>query len=143
MVPFGAMTVAVVSGHYGLSIWLGVAVALSFGVIVGLVNGILVNKTAVPSLIVTLAACSPCRASCWPDRPHHQIHLGRTDVEGPAKVLFGDFILGGQLQVMVLWWLALTALYIFFVHVSPFGNWIFAMGATRPAPAMPASRLTG
>jgi simple sugar transport system permease protein len=38
MVPFGAMTVAVISGHYGLSIWAGVAVALSFGVLVGLIT---------------------------------------------------------------------------------------------------------
>lgn len=56
MVPFGAMTVAVVSGHYGLSIWAGISVALSFGVVVGLVNGFLVIKTAVPSLIVTLGS---------------------------------------------------------------------------------------
>ena len=36
MVPFGAMTVAVVSGHYGLSIWLGLGVTLIFGALVGL-----------------------------------------------------------------------------------------------------------
>ena len=29
MVPFGAMTVALISGHYGLPIWLGIAVALA------------------------------------------------------------------------------------------------------------------
>ncbi|MBL9050699.1 MAG: ABC transporter permease [Tabrizicola sp.] len=146
MVPFGAMTVAVVTGHYGMSIWLGVAVALSFGVIVGLVNGILVIKTAVPSLIVTLGSLFAVQG----------IVLGLTvlitkstsvalTVEGPAKVLFGDFLLGGQLQVMVIWWLALTALYIFFVHVSPFGNWIFAMGGDKTSArnaGIPTDRLT-
>jgi len=54
MVPFGAMTVAVLSGHYGLPIWAGIAVTLSFGVMIGLINGYMVIKTAVPSLIVTL-----------------------------------------------------------------------------------------
>lgn len=146
MVPFGAMTVSVVSGHYGLPIWLGVAVALSFGVIVGLVNGLLVIKTAVPSLIVTLGSLFAVQG----------IVLGLTvlitkstsvalTVEGPAKALFGDFLFGGQLQVMVLWWLALTALYIFFVHVSPFGNWIFAMGGDKVSArnaGIPTERLT-
>jgi simple sugar transport system permease protein len=146
MVPFGAMTVSVISGHYGMSIWLGVAVALSFGVIVGLVNGFLVIKTAVPSLIVTLGSLFAVQG----------IVLGLTvlitkstsvalTVEGPAKALFGDFLFGGQLQVMVLWWLALTALYIFFVHVSPFGNWIFAMGGDKVSArnaGIPTDRLT-
>lgn len=146
MVPFGAMTVAVVSGHYGLPIWLGVATALSFGVIVGLVNGILVVKTAVPSLIVTLGSLFAVQG----------IVLGLTvlitrstsvalTVEGPAKALFGDFLFGGQLQVMVLWWLALTAVYVFFVHLSPWGNWIFAMGGDRTSArnaGIPTDRMT-
>ncbi len=62
------MTVAVISGHYGLPIWIGVAAALGVGGIVGLVNGILLVKTAVPSLIVTLGslfAVSP-KASTTP-----------------------------------------------------------------------------
>jgi simple sugar transport system permease protein len=132
MVPFGAMTVAVVSGHYGLPIWLGVALALSFGVIVGLVNGYMVIKTAVPSLIVTLGSLFAVQG----------VVLGLTvlitkstsvalTVEGPAKSLFGDFIFGGQVQIMVIWWLAITAIYVFFVHFSRFGNWIFAMGGDK------------
>jgi simple sugar transport system permease protein len=146
MVPFGAMTVSVISGHYGMSIWLGIAVALSFGVIVGLLNGFLVIKTAVPSLIVTLGSLFAVQG----------IVLGLTvlitkstsvalTVEGSAKAVFGDFLFGGQLQVMVLWWLALTALYIFFVHVSPFGNWIFAMGGDKVSArnaGIPTDRLT-
>lgn len=146
MVPFGAMTVAVVSGHYGLSIWAGIFVALSFGVVVGLVNGFLVIKTAVPSLIVTLGSLFAVQG----------IVLGLTvlitrstsvalTTEGPAKAIFGDFVMGGQLQVMVLWWLALTALYVFFVHFSPFGNWIFAMGGDKASArnaGIPTNRLT-
>lgn len=132
MVPFGAMTVAVISGHYGMSIWLGIAVTLAFGITIGLVNGYLVIKTAVPSLIVTLGTLFAVQG----------IVLGLTvlitkstsvalTVEGPAKSIFGDFIFGGQLQVMVIWWLVLTAAYVFFVHMSPKGNWVFAMGGDK------------
>ena len=54
MIPAGAMTVAIVSGHYGAPIIVGMAASLAFGVIVGLINGFLTIRTAVPSLIVTL-----------------------------------------------------------------------------------------
>ena len=132
MVPFGAMTVAVISGHYGMSIWLGIAVALSFGVIVGLINGIMVIRTAVPSLIVTLGSLFAVQG----------IVLGLTVLitkstsvalltEGAAKAIFGDFMFGGQLQAMVGWWFVVTLVYIFFVHFSRFGNWIFAMGGDK------------
>jgi simple sugar transport system permease protein len=146
MVPFGAMTVAVISGHYGLSIWLGIAVTLAFGVTVGLINGYMVIRTAVPSLIVTLGSLFAVQG----------IVLGLTvlitkstsvalSVEGPAKVIFGDFLFGGQLQVMVIWWLALTAAYVFFVHMSPKGNWIFAMGGDKVSArnaGIPTDRMT-
>ncbi|SEM40634.1 simple sugar transport system permease protein [Gemmobacter aquatilis] len=146
MVPFGAMTVSVISGHYGLPIWMGIAAALSFGVIVGLVNGFLVIRTAVPSLIVTLGTLFAVQG----------VVLGLTvlitkstsvalKTEGVAKVMFGDFVLGGQMQVMVLWWLGLTALYVFFVHLSPFGNWVFAMGGDKVSArnaGIPTERLT-
>jgi len=100
MVPFGAMTVAVISGHYGFSIWLGMGAALGFGVIVGLINGILVVRTAVPSLIVTLGSLFAVQG----------IVLGLTVLitkstsvalatDGIAKAMFGDFVLGGQLQL--------------------------------------------
>jgi len=146
MVPFGAMTVAVISGHYGLSIWLGMTAALGFGVIVGLINGIMVVRTAVPSLIVTLGSLFAVQG----------VVLGLTVLitkstsvalatDGAAKALFGDFIFGGQMQVMVIWWLIATALYIFFVHFSRFGNWIFAMGGDKTSArnaGIPTNRMT-
>jgi simple sugar transport system permease protein len=146
MVPFGAMTVAVISGHFGLPIWLGMGVALTFGVLVGLVNGYLVVRTAVPSLIVTLGSLFGVQG----------IVLGMTvlitkstsvalTTEGIAKTLFGDFMLGGQVQTMVGWWLLVTACYIYFVHFSRYGNWIFAMGGDKVSArnaGIPTERMT-
>jgi simple sugar transport system permease protein len=146
MVPFGAMTVAVISGHYGMSIWLGIAVALSFGVVVGLINGVMVVRTAVPSLIVTLGSLFAVQG----------VILGLTvlitkstsvalTTEGLAKTMFGEFMFGGQLQVMVIWWIAATAAYVFFVHFSRHGNWIFAMGGDKVSArnaGIPTDRMT-
>jgi simple sugar transport system permease protein len=146
MVPFGGMTVAIISSTFGMSIWIAIAVTLTFGVIVGLINGYLVNNTAVPSLIVTLGSLFAVQG----------IVLGLTvlitkstsvalKTEGPAKAIFGDFIGGGQLQSIFAWWLAVTAIYIFFVHYSPYGNWLFAMGGDKASArnaGIPTARIT-
>jgi simple sugar transport system permease protein len=152
MVPAGAMVTAVIAGHYQMSIWLAIAATLAFGVTVGLINGLIVVRTAVPSLIVTLATLFAVQG----------ILLGMTvgitksttvrlPAEGLAKNMFGEYVeLGGifppsQLAVVVVWWFLLTALYVFFVHFSPYGNWIFALGGDRNSArnaGIPTSKVT-
>ena len=64
--------------------------------------------------------------------------------DGLAKSIFGDFIFG-QFQVICLWWLAATAVYVFFVHYSHFGNWVFAMGGDKVSArnaVIPTKRMT-
>jgi simple sugar transport system permease protein len=145
MVPAGAMSVAIISGHWGLPIYVGILVTLTFGVLIGLINGLMVVRTAVPSLIVTLGTLFAVQG----------IVLGLSvlvtkstsvalKTEGIAKAIFGDFIFG-QFQVMCVWWLLVTAIYIYFVHFSRYGNWIFAMGGDRVSArnaGIPTERLT-
>jgi simple sugar transport system permease protein len=152
MVPAGGMVTAVVSGHYGLPIWVGIAAALAYGVAIGLINGLLIIRTAVPSLIVTLGTLFAVQGMLL----GMTVYVTRSTnvalkTEGLAKHMFGDFVeLGGvfppgQLAVVVLWWLAFTALYIFFVHYSRYGNWIFAMGGDRTSArnaGIPTNKLT-
>jgi simple sugar transport system permease protein len=152
MVPAGAMLTAVIGGHYGLPVWYGIIATLLFGLVVGLVNGIMVVRTAVPSLIITLGTLFAVQG----------ILLGMTvlvtkstnvaiKAEGASKAMFGDFVqLGGlfppgQLQVIVLWWLLFAAIYVFFIHYSRFGNWIFAMGGDKTSArnaGIPTDRMT-
>jgi simple sugar transport system permease protein len=152
MVPAGAMLTAVIGGHYDLPVWWGIAATLAFGVIVGLVNGLMVVRTAVPSLIITLGSLFAVQG----------ILLGMTVLvtkstnvaiksEGAPKAMFGDFVqLGGlfppgQLQVIVLWWVLFAAAYVFFIHYSRFGNWIFAMGGDKTSArnaGIPTDRMT-
>ncbi|QRM57100.1 ABC transporter permease [Sinorhizobium sp. BG8] len=128
MIPAGSMSIAILSGYYELPIVVGMLGALGFGVLVGLVNGVLAVRTSVPSLIITLgtlvavqglvlagsvlltgAASVPLDAPVW------------------AKTIFGQLI-GGKFQVIILWWLALTVVFGFVLHSTRYGNWIFAMG---------------
>ncbi|HEX8046320.1 ABC transporter permease [Rhizobium sp.] len=145
MIPAGSMIVAVVSGHYGLPIWIGMLCSISFGIIVGLVNGLLVVRTAVPSLIVTLGTLFAVQGLML---GFSVLVTGTTSVAltaAPwAKFVFGQF-LAGSFQVIILWWLAITALFVFFMHYSPYGNWVFAMGGDRISArnaGIPTTRLT-
>lgn len=146
MIPAGAMTTAIISGHYELPIIYGILGALAIGVLVGLFNGLLAVKTSVPTLIITLgtlvamqgivlagsklltgAASVPLRAPDW------------------AKTVFGDFLFGGSHQVVILWWIALAVVFWFVMHQTKYGNWIFAIGGDRESACnagIPVDKIT-
>lgn len=148
MIPAGSMTVAIISGHWELPIWLGIIAALGLGLLVGFVNGTLVNRTGVPSLIITLGTLFAMQGIVL---GLSVIFTGTVSValtpeeSGPvAKALFGQF-LGGTFQVIIIWWLIFAAIYFFFVHMSRYGNWIFAMGGDKESArnaGIPTARLT-
>jgi simple sugar transport system permease protein len=146
MVPAGSMTTAIISGHYGMPIWLAVAAVLLLGIVVGLINGNLVVRTAVPSFIVTLGTLFAMAGFIL---GLSVIITGTTSVaiKAPAiaKAIFGDLYFGKQFQIIIAWWLAAAAAYIFFIHYTKYGNWIFAMGGDREAArnaGVPTSRVT-
>jgi simple sugar transport system permease protein len=146
MIPAGSMTVAIISGHYELPIWMGIIGSLALGIAVGLANGVMVVRTAVPSLIVTLGTLFAMQGLVL---GFSVLFTGTTSVAldaAPwARFLFGQFILGGSFQVLILWWFAITAAFVFFVHYSPYGNWIFAMGGDKVSArnaGIPTDRLT-
>ncbi|WP_306914609.1 ABC transporter permease [Rhizobium mesoamericanum] len=145
MIPAGSMTVAIIAGYYGLPIWMGIGASLALGVVVGLINGFLVVRTNVPSLIVTLGTLFAVAGLVL---GLSVLLTGTTSValKAPelAKFVFGSFV-GNTFQVIIFWWLALTAIYVFFIHFSPFGNWIFAMGGDRISArnaGIPTTKLT-
>lgn len=141
----GALITALVSGYFGLPIILGIASALGFGLLVGLVNGYLVLRTGVPSFIVTLGTLFAVSGLLLGATV---LITGTTSIplQAPpfAKTLFGAHF-GSGFQVLVLWWVAITAAFVFFVHLSRYGNWIFAIGgdsiSARNA-GIPTARIT-
>ena len=145
LIPAGSMTVAIISGHYQLPIIVGIVAALAVGATVGLINGILVVRTAVPSFIVTLGTLF---AMAGLTLGLSVILTGTTSVAlkaGPeAKFLLGQFI-GGAFQVMIVWWIAVAAIWGFILHYTRYGNWILALGGDKVSArnaGIPTERLT-
>ena len=145
VIPAASMTVAVISGYYGLPIIFGVAAALGLGLVVGLVNGLLVVRTEVPSFIVTLGSLF---AVAGLTLGITVLITGSTGVpikaSPVAKAVLGQFV-GGIFQVTIFWWLGAIAIVGFLLHISKYGNWIFALGGDKVSArnaGIPTDRLT-
>jgi simple sugar transport system permease protein len=143
MLPAASMCIGILSGYFGLPIVFGMAITLAFGALVGLINGMVVIRTAVPSLIVTMGTLFAVAGLAL----FLSIALTNTtsvSMTSPAwaKTIFGSFV-GGTFQVMIFWWLGLTALYYFFPSsciCRPGGTGFSRLAATRCPPATQASR---
>lgn len=131
LIPAGSMAVAILSGYYGLPIWVGMAGALGLGALVGLINGLLTVRTSVPSLIITLGTLVAMQGIVLAGSV---LLTGNASVslDAPAwaKFIFGQLI-GGSHQVIILWWFIFAAVVTFVVHKTPLGNWLFAMGGDK------------
>ncbi len=145
MIPAGAMATAIISGYYELPIIFGILGALSIGVIVGFINGMLAIRTTVPSLIITLGTLVVMQGVVL---SASKLLTGEASVAllAPdwAKFLFGQLI-GASHQVIIIWWVAITVVLAFVVHLTRFGNWIFAMGGDRESArntGIPVDRMT-
>lgn len=145
MIPAGSMSIAIVSGYYELPIVVGILVSLGIGVLVGLVNGVLTVRTSVPSLIITLGTLVALQGIVLAGSV---LLTGNASVplDAPAwtKAIFGQLI-AGNYQVIILWWLVLTAIYVFVIQYTRYGNWVFAMGGDKVSArnaGIPTDRLT-
>lgn len=131
VIPASSLTLAVISGHFGLPEPLGIAAALGFGLAVGFVNGYLVLKTQVPSLIVTIGMMFAVMGLTLGFSVLLTGSTSTSIIPGDlSQALLGNFV-AGMFQVTIFWWLGFVALFIYILHVSPYGNWIFALGGDR------------
>ena len=145
MIPGASMCMGIVSGYYGMPIPVGIVITLIFAAVVGLINGFIVVRTAVPSLIVTMGTLFVIAGLML------FLSIVLTDttavsMKSPlwAKAILGGFVFG-TFQVIIFWWLALTALYIYLLHYSPWGNWLLALGGDKVSArnaGIPTDKLT-
>jgi simple sugar transport system permease protein len=145
VLPASSLTVAVLSGHYDLPTYIGIAGGLSVGVAVGFVNGLLVTRTTIPSLIVTIGTMFGVMGLTL---GLTVLIAGSTGVfmtpDPITKSLLGHFV-GGMFQVTMFWWAGFAAIVFYLLHVSPWGNWVFALGGDRESArnaGIPTTRVT-
>jgi simple sugar transport system permease protein len=124
----------------GWDAWPALLASLVASLAVGVVNGILVVNTGLPSFLVTLATFlvlqGVSQAGAHALAGSARI-TGVDDAAGWSSVeaAFGATVqLGdGRFRVSLLWWLAVTALATWALWRTRFGNAVFASGGARTA----------
>lgn len=123
----------------GMNPWLSFLSAMAVSGILGLVNGLIVVRTGIPSFIATLGTMLAYRGLARA--------IGNADFArytGEPPVLFGilngdlDFInnMGtpaGNASVVVFWFVLIVVIAVVVMKYTQYGSWIYATGGNRAA----------
>ena len=144
VVAASSMTVAIASGYWHVPVAVGIILGLLVGALTGLINGIITTRTKVPSFIVALGtnfglaglALGLARAI-----------TGTTNVsvkpDPISKTIFGTLI-GGSFEVSIIWCVGVAIVVGWILHMTPWGNWVFAVGGdsdSARASGVPVTKL--
>ncbi len=145
VLPASSLTVAIISGYYDMPDYVGIAAGLTIGLAVGLINGLLVTFTRIPSLIITIGTMFVVMGLSLGFTIMIKGSTGVFIIPDPfTKSLLGT-AMGGMFRVGILWWLAFIVVLYYFLHLSPWGNWVFAFGGDRESArnaGIPTKKLT-
>lgn len=131
---FGAMVAGASYEWWGLHPLFGLLLALACGAVFGYVNGKIVTKVRVSSLIVTLG-------TMWVYRGMLLIITGGYAIyyyPGETSSLFSGALVGtiGEIPIQIIWLTGIAiVLYILLEH-SKFGNWILSTGSNKESARM-------
>ena len=133
------LTLGLLVTELDMNIWPAIAITLLFGAAIGLVNGLAVIKTGLPSFIVTLGTFFVLQG----------VNLGVTkqitgtvrvaDIdladgfESANKIFASTFWAPHNFTIIVIWWLAIAAVGSWVMARTRFGNWIYASGGNPVA----------
>ena len=134
------MIIAVLSVEYGWNLWAAIAVSGVIAMLIGLLNGLIVRWTRLPSFIVTLATLFIVRGAtiALTRKVTNRTQIGgvqNTDGYASADKIFGHEFsaFGTTWAVSILWWLGLVVIATWILQRHRFGNAIFAVGGNELA----------
>jgi len=135
-----SLLTALLIGHGGWSTWPALVVSLLAALVIGVINGVLVVNTGLPSFLVTLATFLVLQGSALAGfeaiAGSSQLSgLDQAPGWGAAAAIFGSSAtLGdGHYRVSLLWWVGATTLATWALFRTRFGNAVFASGGARTA----------
>lgn len=158
VIPAGGIVLAMAVEIYGFNFWVAVLFSFAVAAAIGWINGMLVTRTQVPSLIVTLATLFVVAGlNAYISK---QI-AGTTQHSLPDAGVISEFLMGDyhslvigegesaftifrSLQSSFFIWIVVAIMCFYILHVSPWGNWIFAMGGDQESArnaGIPTNRL--
>lgn len=127
-----SMVVAIATSFLSVPIWPAIAIALALGALVGLVNGLIIVRTKLPSFIVTLATnFVVIGATMGISRLIANVTSSSIVQSDSARAVFAAR--WGQANISILWWIVTALIGAWVLARTPFGNWIYAAGGNANA----------
>jgi simple sugar transport system permease protein len=116
-----------------MNVWPAMALVLVFGLLIGLINGLTVVKTKLPSFIVTLATFFVLQGvnAAGTLKLTGQTAIDNIDSASgfnSARKIFAGDLTHYDFKVKVLWWIGITIIGAWFLAKTRFGNWIYSSG---------------
>jgi simple sugar transport system permease protein len=140
IVGFSGVVTALLGTEAGLPLWLSALIALVVALLIGWLNGFMVNWTKLPSFIITLGGLFIFRGLTI---VMTRMVTGRTqvgsldDVPGYAvldSILGRDITIAGTpFAISIFWWILFTVIATIVLLRTPVGNWIFGSGGAQEA----------
>src|SRR5256714_7187885 len=121
-----------------MNVWPAMLLVLLFGIVIGLINGITVVRTKLPSFIVTLATFFVLQGvnAAGTLKLTGQTAIQNIDSASgfnSARKIFAGDLTHYAFKVKVLWWIGLTIVGAWLLAKSRFGNWIYSAGGEPTA----------
>jgi len=123
--------------EWGLPLWLALIVIFSFAILYGFLQGLIVVKGRLPSIIVTLGGLFFLRGLTFgiSITVANKSIIGAIDSNLQNNWLY--YIFAGKFfrvfNVSIIWWIVTAAIAYYILKKTRFGNWIFATGGNEPA----------
>jgi len=122
----------------GISIWIAIPLAILSSTILGVLNGLIVTRTKIPSFIATLGTMLAYRGIVRAiGKGNFATYTGEPI---PAfKILNGDFTLLNNwfhvqaFRTSLVWFFLLAVIFSFILMRTRYGNWVFATGGAPEA----------
>ena len=136
LIGFAGIVIGICVTTYGLPVWAGILISMVLTTLLGVVNGLIVVRTGLPSFIVTLATLFIIRGAT--QALTAQITQITYIPIAPAAIA-ADPIAGlfnwsiGNFKVSILWWILLAVIGVYILGRTRFGNWITGVGGSPSA----------
>jgi simple sugar transport system permease protein len=127
-----SIILAIGTNHYAINPWIMLAAVFALGALIGLINGLIVVRTGLPSFIVTLATNYGIVGAAL----GFSRLLTNTTSSSMLTTPGVDFLFAkqwGQANIAILWWVGLTLAAMVALTRTSFGNWIYATGGNIAA----------
>ncbi|MBA2702133.1 MAG: ABC transporter permease [Chloroflexi bacterium] len=139
LVGFAGIVIGIGVTEFGLPVWSAILLSMLLTTMLGVLNGVIVVRTGLPSFIVTLATLFLFRGATQVLTAEITnitfIPIDRTLIANdPIAWLFNwSGGPGSGIKVSILWWIAIAALGTYLYERTRFGNWIAGVGGSPSA----------